>query len=75
MIFYYEHLASVNLDIIPLSDFVNKIMVPFIDQRQNTLPTILHNLLSSYKISRERPGDRTVNIVDLPDINQGYIKI
>ena len=66
---------SVNLDIIPLSAFVDKIMVPFIDQRKNTLPTILHNLLSSYKISKERPGVKRANSVDLPDINQGYIKI
>ncbi|MCK5101007.1 MAG: HDOD domain-containing protein, partial [Desulfobacteraceae bacterium] len=75
MIFYYENLASVNLDIIPLSAFVNKIMVPFIDQRKNTLPTILHDLLSSYKKSRERPSVKRANSVDLPDIDKGYIKV
>jgi len=75
MIFYYEHLAAVNLDILPLSVFVNKIMVPFIEQRQNTLPTILHTMLSNYRILGEDTGAVKRKDVALPDINQGYIKI
>jgi HD-like signal output (HDOD) protein len=75
MIFYYEHLAALNLEIIPLSAFVNKIMVPFIEQRKNTLPTILHTLLSEYKVLGESSGGVKRKDVDLPDINQGVIKV
>ncbi len=75
MIFYYEHLAAINLDIVPLSVFVNKIIIPFIEQRKNTLPTILHKLLSDYKIMGDESGAVKRNDVELPDINQGYIKI
>ncbi|MCK5543539.1 MAG: HDOD domain-containing protein [Desulfobacterales bacterium] len=74
MIFYYEYLASINLDIVPLAVFVNKIMIPFIDQRKNTLPTILHELLNSYRISIDNSRDRNSKNLVMPDINQGYIK-
>ena len=75
MIFYYEHLAALNLDILPLSVFVNKITIPFIEQKKNTLPTLLHKLLSSYKIMGDDSGAVKRKDVALPDINQGYIKI
>lgn len=75
MIFYYEHLAAINLDIVPLTDFVNKIMIPFINQRKKTLPTILLDLLSSYKTSKDSSNGRRGENIILPDINQGYINV
>jgi HD-like signal output (HDOD) protein len=75
MLFYYEHLASINLEILPFPVFVNKIMIPFIDQRKNTLPTILHELLSSYRISKDNSRVNNDKNITLPDINQGYIKV
>ncbi len=75
MLFYYEHLSSINLEIQPLSEFVDRIMIPFIDQRKNTLPTILHGILSSYRIAKDNLKHGNDTNITLPDINHGYIKV
>ena len=75
MLFYYEHLASIHMEILSFPVFVNKIMIPFIDQRKNTLPTMLHDLLNSYRIAKDNARADNDQNIDLPDINQGYIQV
>ena len=68
LLFYYEYLASLDLDIIPFSMFLNK-------QKKNSLPAVLNNLLDSYKVLSDRTSVTSGKNISLPDINQGYIKM
>ncbi len=75
MIYYYDHLASLNLKVVPLSVFVNKTMIPFLEQRRKTLPVIVHDLLRRYEKSEGESGHWRERFVDLPDINHGHVKV
>ncbi len=54
---------------------MNKNLIPSIDQRKNTLPTVLYDLLNSYRLFKDTSDGKESKNIFLPDIDHGYIKI